>query len=80
MGRSTETPGVDIIVPVTWHGAGCYILGKSKAVVGCKVDNGHFPLRSGPDAVKPDSLDDVEGFIKSFKYQMYGNELTDEDY
>ena len=58
---------------------GCYILGKSKAVCGCKVDNGHFPLRSGPDALRPDSLDDFEGFIKSFEYQMYGNEITDED-
>jgi hypothetical protein len=80
VGRSTETPGADIIVPITWDGgAGCYILGKSKAVFGCKVDNGHFPLRSGPDALRPDSLDDFEGFIQSFEYQMYGNEITEED-
>ena len=80
VGRSTETPGADIIVPITWDGgAGCYILGKSKAVFGCKVDNGHFPLRSGPDALRLDSLDEFEGFIQSFEYQMYGNEITEED-
>ena len=50
-----------------------------KRFFGCKVDNGHFPLRSGPDALRPDSLDDFEGFIQSFEYQMYGNEITEED-
>ncbi len=54
-------------------------MGKSKAVFGCKVDNGHFPLRHGPDSVRPNSTDDFDGFVQAFAYQMYGSEITEED-
>ena len=80
MGRSKTTPGADIIVPIQWDGGSSrYILGKSKAVFGCKVDNGHFPLRQGPDSVKPNSTDDFDGFVQAFEYQIYGSEITEED-
>ena len=80
VGRSKTTPGADIIVPIQWDGGSSrYILGKSKAVFGCKVDNGHFPLRQGPDSVRPNSTDDFDGFVQAFEYQMYGSEITEED-
>ena len=69
MGRSKTTPGADIIFPIQWDGGSSrYILGKSKAVFGCKVDNGHFPLRQGPDSVRPNSTDDFDGFVQAFEY------------
>jgi len=80
VGRSKTTPGADIIVPIQLDGGSSrYILGKSNAVFGCKVDNGHFPLRQGPDSVRPNSTDDFDGFVQAFEYQMYGSEITEED-
>ncbi len=51
MGKSTVTPGAHRVIPITWDGPPLAVSSTLPMieVVGCKVDNTQFPLRSGAD-------------------------------
>jgi len=77
VGKSTVTPGADRVIPITWDGpASRYVLHPTVEVVGCKVDNTQFPLRSGPDYC-PSEADAVtfDAFMEQFRYRPYGSVL-----
>ena len=67
VGRSTTTPGADLVIPISWVGSESrYELGPTIHVHGAKVFDKDFPLRFGPDKLRDESQGDFNGFMDDF--------------